>query len=769
MDVDLSNALSWVSDAVVENTGHPLRGPEVVILKGTWRGLTYEQMAEEAEYSTNYLMRDVAPKLWRQLSKVFGKPVGKTNFRIALETYVRRKSQLASQQAVAVDTERATAQVIQENTWQRAHRLGEAPVPRGAVPAVGGRLTSQSVRQASSPLAMSAALYGYDAELAQAKQWLQAAWSSESEAAAGGQLGRQAPQSCLMGIWGLKGVGKSLFCEAVVAQMGGLFKTVVWRSLKGKPTLTAFCNSLLASLDALSSAESTALFSVEVAGQSAVQFADQTLNQTSEQPLDQSVVQLLDTLTARPTLLVVEGVESILRAGTLVGEYQPEYRAYNEFFQAIAGTRSCLLLTGTESPADWANHARHQPHQHAVYLTGLSVPAATALLENESLSARDHWPELIARYQGHPAALLSAARVIRDMFNGRVDTFLQQTSPLFTDILRLLTPAFERLSEQELNILYWLASQREPLSLPQIQQTLPAPISATELLSALDSLKQRSFLSVQTTAKTTAAKTTAAKTTADCAEFDPKIDCLKTSSPSSDWPKFQLPPLIKTYAMYQLMAQFKRSPLKDSSPTDRDHFRADAFLPGQIINLSSPEGQTIQLSQWFHGHSDVSWRPLSQLLETSAVPSLRLRSTYHLRDETFIKRCKSVSLDVMYKSAQQDHQSEDHTPGVQHIEVQHIEGYRAVTASAILVMAIREEAEKLYKVCVQVQPARDSQVLPEGLELRLLDPQKTRLASVRAVQADTFIQLPYFQGQTSEAFEIELALGDSLHAETFFI
>ena len=66
--MDLNAVLTWLNAAVINSTGHDLREPELVILTGTWYGITYEQMASNSDYSTNYLMRDVAPKLWKQLS-----------------------------------------------------------------------------------------------------------------------------------------------------------------------------------------------------------------------------------------------------------------------------------------------------------------------------------------------------------------------------------------------------------------------------------------------------------------------------------------------------------------------------------------------------------------------------------------------------------------------------------------------------------------------------------------------------------------------------
>ena len=47
--MDLTAALRWLNSAVISSTGSKLRDPERVILKGTWRGLTYEQMADSSE------------------------------------------------------------------------------------------------------------------------------------------------------------------------------------------------------------------------------------------------------------------------------------------------------------------------------------------------------------------------------------------------------------------------------------------------------------------------------------------------------------------------------------------------------------------------------------------------------------------------------------------------------------------------------------------------------------------------------------------------
>ena len=687
MNVDLVPPLVWLSAHVTEKTGHRLREPEIAILRGTWRGLTYDQMAEESEFSTNYLMRDVAPKLWKQLSGIFEQSVSKTNFRLALEAYLG-----ANQPAFSQEKSINIASVdVANNAFVTRSSAARSVSPGAVAPA-----TSAKIAKADTET--SSLLYGYGAELTKIKHWIEKSLTHDGPNTADQvlPLPKQGGEGCLVGIWGLEGVGKSYLCKAVAAQLESMFDFVLWQSLTHTPHVSDFCSSILAKLG---SAQAKPL-------------------QGKITSPEQSAHQLLLALEQHCVLLIVEDVQAILLPGTLAGEYRPEYRAYSDFFQAVSSSHSCLLLTGTEGPADCLNPGGRHRNHYSLCLTGLSKNAATILLANESLRTPDHWPALIERYQGHPLALQLAARVIRDMFNGRVDAFLQQTSALFTDVLRLLAPSFERLSEPELCILYWLASQRQPLSLLELQQGLPVPISATDLFSALDSLKQRSYLTIETT---------------------------------SDPPRFQLPSLIEAYAVHKLTAQFKKGSILQPSATSNlpTSPYCDPATEGTIA-LSRTGHQPSQLSQWFYGDFGVGWQPLDQLLEAAVPGAMRLCSAYHLRDETFLKRCKSVSLRTK-------HQRES------------AETSRKVGISAVLLLAVRQEPHGLYRVCMQAQPAKGASVLPESIELRLLDGQQNLLTAAKALKNDTFIQLPYFQGQLAESFGIELAIDEFSYTEAFTV
>ncbi|NJM95851.1 MAG: DUF1822 family protein [Phormidesmis sp. RL_2_1] len=757
--MDLTDALDWLESAVVNTVGQSLREPEIVILKGTWRGLTYEQMAQGSEYSTNYLMRDVAPKLWKQLSHVFGCSVGKTNFRVALEAYIANNASLApSVNRSALDATAATSL-----DWHPAvisESLRSAALSNSLLN-IGARHTLLMAAHGGVPSVM----YGYQQALAQARQWLNAAANTPNSPGIAA-LAQADSRSQIIGIWGLRGVGKTLFTEQLVAQVGDRFDAVIWRSLKDQPTLNDLSASILVHIG------------------------------VAPQP-EQATAQLLTIMAQKSLLLVLEGIEALLRPGCLAGDYLPECQAYGDFLQAIIGLKSSVIITGIEGPADLVRRSgsgngfgssissgistRLEPELIAeadhllddgvddgiedeigdgvddeignsllgdgfsqasgvrsLTLSQLCEADATDLLRAESLATPEYWPELIRRYQGHPLALKTASRVIREIFNGRVDEFLRQASVLFTDILRLIAPSFERLSPLEIDILYWLASQEAPLSLSELQQTLPFSMDAADLISALDSLNQRSLLAIDTSI---------ASAMGQSAPQASPLDASHHYAP----PLFYLPALVKAYAINQLVSQFGEIPTASNT----------AAVPEGIINLSASQTNPVRLNRWFQGHFNTDWQPLHRLFTAATQPAMRLRSAYHLRDDTFVKRYKSIRLSPTQPNPSQP------SP----LAAMNTAATTAAenTYRAILLVAVHQDDEDLYRVCVQLQPDREDSVLPENIQLNLLDAEKNILVSVSAAQEDNFIQLPYFRGALAERFDIELVLGNTHHTELFMI
>ena len=737
--MDLRAALGWLNSAVISSTGSKLREPERVILKGTWRGLTYEQMADSSEYSTNYLMRDVAPKLWKQLSNVLGRSVGKTNFRVALEAYAATNAAVGSELLGLGDRSGSLRgksasgfAVAARSTAQREVWTSDRYWPTQAVESLpesglssfdrGDRgVDVRSPDDASNVAGTDCArlqtpMYGYKRELARLKSWLMPCENQEPVRA--------------VGIWGLRGMGKTMLAERLVAEVGDAFDYVVCRSLQDKPLPSELCISVLAELG----------FSGQIAGQ--------------------AVPYLLAVMASKSVLLLIEDVEAVLEPGQLAGGYLADYQGYENFFLGVVGTRGCVVVTGLEGPAGLVRQGGSEPNDselddsepgddkngrqvRSLFLRGLDLAAAVELLRHESLSVQPvsvaAWPELAQRYQGHPMALKATARVIREIFDGRVDKFLAQMSTLSTDVLRLLSLSSNRLCAAELDILYWLASQDSPLSLAALKATLPISLRSSELISALDSLKQRSLLLVQLPSARLRDK--------NRAEADLPLGSANDVLFAA--PTFSLPVLVKAYAIYQFVEQLSKQ--SDSSISAADSL-TDCRLREPMINLGAHLRIPVRLSRWFEGQFGTRWQPLKSLFTAVDCPSIRLRSAYHFRDKAFVKRCKFVVLSTSEPTL---------TPG----------DLLAPTdgSSAVLLIAVRLEGENLYKVCVQVQPATDNTVLPKRMELRLLDAQKKVLAAVAAEQDNSFIQLPYFQGMVGDSFEIELALDRAEYREKFVI
>ncbi|MBD6620961.1 ATP-binding protein [Komarekiella sp. 'clone 1'] len=85
--VTFDEALVVVNDLVLAKRGRYLSQPEILIMRGAWHNREFVEIAENSDYSVNYLQRGVATRLWDILTKTIGngKQVSKKNVRNFLE------------------------------------------------------------------------------------------------------------------------------------------------------------------------------------------------------------------------------------------------------------------------------------------------------------------------------------------------------------------------------------------------------------------------------------------------------------------------------------------------------------------------------------------------------------------------------------------------------------------------------------------------------------------------------------------------------------
>jgi WD40 repeat protein/DNA-binding SARP family transcriptional activator len=213
--------------------------------------------------------------------------------------------------------------------------------------------------------------------------------------------------------------------------------------------------------------------------------------------VDEQLTLLFDHLRGQRCLLVLDNLESILEEGTLAGQFRESHQEYGLLLQRVGELthQSCLLLTSREAPLVVSRLARTHSSVRLLSLTGLETEAGMTLLER---SGMPHTPaslaKLVARYSGNPLALTLVADTVLDLFGGDIEQFLESGASVFDDIRAVLDQQFARLFPLEIEVLTWLAIEREAVSLEQLLENWTQPPPRPHLVEALRSLQRRSLV-----------------------------------------------------------------------------------------------------------------------------------------------------------------------------------------------------------------------------------------------------------------------------------
>lgn len=302
------------------------------------------------------------------------------------------------------------------------------------------------------------AFYGRTKELARLEQWI---------------LGEHCRFVTLLG---MGGIGKTTLAVSITQRIQEHFEYVIWRSLRNAPSIDEIITDLI---KFLSNAQEAQL----------------------PKTLDAKILQLLEYLRASRCLLILDNAESILQANDVTGNYQPGYEGYGQLFRCIADTLHCstLVLTTREVPKGLAFKEGEKLPVHCLQLTGLPVSAAKEVMQLKgNLTGSDlEWKELVQYYAGNPLALKIAATAIIDLFEGNLTSFVnfwQSETLIFDGIQDILERQFNRLTNLEKSLMYWIAINREPVSILELQTDFGEQKSFWELMIALTALQRRSLI-----------------------------------------------------------------------------------------------------------------------------------------------------------------------------------------------------------------------------------------------------------------------------------
>jgi hypothetical protein len=281
----------------------------------------------------------------------------------------------------------------------------------------------------------------------------------------------------LVALLGMGGIGKTSLSVKLAEHIQQSFEYLIWRSLRNAPPVQEILAELI---EFLSDGQETEL----------------------QGTLDDLVSRLLEHLREHRCLLLLDDLETVLCSGELAGQYREGYQGYGELIRRLGEERhqSCLVLISREKPIEISSLAGDTLPVRELRLKGLSKEDAKKILEAKGFSSlKRGWEELIELYRGNPLALKLISTTIKEIFNGNISQFLDQSTLMIGDVLpNLLSQQFERLSALEMEIIYCLAIENLPISLSELREDMQfSGASLSQLVSALESLKRRSLLEEQ--------------------------------------------------------------------------------------------------------------------------------------------------------------------------------------------------------------------------------------------------------------------------------
>ncbi|PPS41494.1 NB-ARC domain-containing protein [Chroococcidiopsis sp. TS-821] len=437
-----------------------LNKAQEIVFRQSWEGKSYMEIAKASGYDTGYI-KDTGSHLWQLLTKVFGKKVTKNNF----QSVVLRYAKVVPKELNNLTTVKWRASTTSETILPKVsslHSLSTKLVP------IQNKTTIKHDWGDAPDVSI---FYGRTEELATLQQWI------------------VADRCRLVALLGMGGIGKTSVSVKLAQQLQGDFEYIIWRSLRNAPPIQDLLTSLI-------------LF-----------FSNQqeTIDDLPEST-EAKISHLIDYLRTARCLLILDNAETILRQGERAGYYLEGYEEYGQLLRCIAQTphQSCAILTSREKPRGLASYEGITLPVRSLHLNGLTEVEAKEIFQAKGLVCSTRQQQLLLEhYRGNPLALKIVATNIQELFDGDVAQFLAQGTAVFGDIWDLLAQQFTRLSVAEQQIMYWLAINREPVTLAELKQDILPLISPREVLEALESLQQRSLIEKATsiTLKNTASFT----------------------------------------------------------------------------------------------------------------------------------------------------------------------------------------------------------------------------------------------------------------------
>ena len=276
----------------------------------------------------------------------------------------------------------------------------------------------------------------------------------------------------LVALLGMGGIGKTSLSIKLAQKIQDNFDYVIWRSLTNAPLI----QDILADI---------------------IKFLSNQQETNLPEDTGARISLLIDYLRSSRCLLILDNAESILQGDNDAGQYREGCEQYGKLIQRIGDTshQSCLIITSREKPGEIATSEGDNHAVRSFQMPGLKAVEGEEIFQAKGLSGSDdEQRKLIDFYKGNPLALKIISTTIKEVFDGSIHDFLANGSVIFGRVRDLLNQQFNRLSDLEIEVMYWLAINREPVSVSELREDIVSLESPPKLIEAVQSLVRRSLI-----------------------------------------------------------------------------------------------------------------------------------------------------------------------------------------------------------------------------------------------------------------------------------
>lgn len=277
----------------------------------------------------------------------------------------------------------------------------------------------------------------------------------------------------LIAIVAFGGTGKSYLTKQLALDLESKFTGVYWVDLRNAPPIEEVFTALIGFLSNQQEIELPKSF-------------------------DARLLRLLDYLTRNRWLIIFDNGESILESNAGSENYRTDYIQYGQLFEKLAACdhSSTVIVTSREQLPEVKLLAAENAPVRVYKLLGIDIDAV-GILRNKGIQGTEaQLQEIIRRYQGNPLGINVAAGAIKEDYGGNIELFLEQNKIVFGRIEDELNKQFQKLSPTEKSLMYWLALNREPITISNLKENLLLDIKTSQVNSVINSLCDRILLQI---------------------------------------------------------------------------------------------------------------------------------------------------------------------------------------------------------------------------------------------------------------------------------